>query len=612
MVNTSNKDAALRAQILHSMNVLDTNPEETFDRITRIASTALDMPVSLVSLLDEDRQWFNLRTAGPQETRLEDSFCQFVGDNGEILEVRDARADGRSVTIPLSPCSGDPVLCRLPPSSRWKACASAPSACSTGSPRTLLPQQRQVLKDLAAIATHELELRRIASTDALTGAWNRRMLEIVATNEFHRAQRVKRPFSLAVLDIDHFKRVNDRFGHEAGNDALFGFASTFRSVMRKEDWLFRIAARNSPPFSSARMPTPPPTRWNVSAARWRTGISPSAKARFRMTASGAVVTAADADGSPRAPLPKLLEIADKALYQAKREGRNRSSASPERAPPHRRTSAFLLSALWRHFVSVRQRAIFAFDIQRLFQLSDGPRGDPGGGFIVIPPSPATRCAPRPSSFDLYQGRTPFPNLMVRPEASDDLPSPKLRETTMPTATATSKLPKKNMDERRDAVARHLLRARPVLHCRHGEGRTPPPSSFHAMLFALASIASVFAIGTRYMDRPAELPPQTINGRPNYNMGPVKVATLLAVFWGIARLPGGRHHRPAARLPGAEFRPALDRLRAAAAAAHLRGLFAFGGNVLIASSFYVVQRTSRARLPATLRRGSWCSATISSS
>src|SRR5712671_5296845 len=60
-----------------------------------------------------------------------------------------------------------------------------------------------------------------------------------------------------------------------------------------------------------------------------------------------------------------------------------------------------------------------------------------------------------------------------------------------------------------------------------------PFAFHASLFAAASLASVFVTLNRYYDRPAELPPQEINGRPNYNMGPVKFSSVMAMFWGIA-------------------------------------------------------------------------------
>src|SRR5689334_4133945 len=60
-----------------------------------------------------------------------------------------------------------------------------------------------------------------------------------------------------------------------------------------------------------------------------------------------------------------------------------------------------------------------------------------------------------------------------------------------------------------------------------------PFSIHASLGCAASLIATFAILNRYYDRPAELPPQEINGRPNYNMGPVKFASVAAVFWGIA-------------------------------------------------------------------------------
>ncbi|MDE1569686.1 cytochrome-c oxidase, cbb3-type subunit I [Aquabacter sp. P-9] len=124
-------------------------------------------------------------------------------------------------------------------------------------------------------------------------------------------------------------------------------------------------------------------------------------------------------------------------------------------------------------------------------------------------------------------------------------------------------------------------------------------SFHAFLFAAASVAAVFAIGNRYMDRPAELPPQTINGKPNYNMGPVKVATLAAVFWGLAGFTVGVVIALQLAYPFLNFDLpwiSFGRMRPLHTSAVI---FAFGGNVLLATSFYVVQRTSRARLAGDL-------------
>jgi cytochrome c oxidase cbb3-type subunit I len=124
-------------------------------------------------------------------------------------------------------------------------------------------------------------------------------------------------------------------------------------------------------------------------------------------------------------------------------------------------------------------------------------------------------------------------------------------------------------------------------------------AFHATVALAASIATIFVIGNRYMDRPAEPPPQEINGRPNYNFEPVKFLTIAAVFWGIAGFLVGvilalQLAFPAFNLdlPWTNF----GRLRPLHTSAVI---FAFGGNVLLATSFYVVQRTSRARLAGDL-------------
>ncbi|HEY8009191.1 MAG TPA: cytochrome-c oxidase, cbb3-type subunit I [Methylocella sp.] len=127
----------------------------------------------------------------------------------------------------------------------------------------------------------------------------------------------------------------------------------------------------------------------------------------------------------------------------------------------------------------------------------------------------------------------------------------------------------------------------------------PEFAFHAVLFSVGGVLAAFTIFKRYSLRDAALPLQSIDGRPNYNFGPVKFCTIAAIIWAIAGFSVGLYLAlelafPAFNLdlPWTNF----GRLRPLHTSAVI---FAFGGNVLLATSFYVVQRTCRARLAGDL-------------
>ena len=127
----------------------------------------------------------------------------------------------------------------------------------------------------------------------------------------------------------------------------------------------------------------------------------------------------------------------------------------------------------------------------------------------------------------------------------------------------------------------------------------PAYAFHAALFVVGSLAAVFAIFARYEKRSADPAPQTIDGQPNYNFGPVKFTSIAAMFWGIAGFLVGLVIALQLAYPALNFDLpwiSFGRLRPLHTSAVI---FAFGGNVLLATSFYVVQRTCRARLAGDL-------------
>jgi len=124
-------------------------------------------------------------------------------------------------------------------------------------------------------------------------------------------------------------------------------------------------------------------------------------------------------------------------------------------------------------------------------------------------------------------------------------------------------------------------------------------AFHAYIFAAASVASVFVIVNRYFERPYQPEPLEIDGKPNYNYGPIKFAAIAALFWGIAGFLVGLYAALELAFPVLNFDLpwiSFGRIRPLHTSAVI---FAFGGNVLLSTSFYVVQRTCRARLAGDL-------------
>ncbi|MDR3464601.1 MAG: cytochrome-c oxidase, cbb3-type subunit I [Xanthobacteraceae bacterium] len=146
----------------------------------------------------------------------------------------------------------------------------------------------------------------------------------------------------------------------------------------------------------------------------------------------------------------------------------------------------------------------------------------------------------------------------------------------------------------------LIFALAVLLCIYAASQAHDAAfAFHAYVSAAASAVAVLAIFNRYFERPAALAPQEIDGRPNYNFGPIKFSSVMAMFWGIAGFLVGLIIALQLAFPVLNFDlPWIQfgRMRPLHTSAVI---FAFGGNVLLATSFYVVQKTSRVRLAGDL-------------
>ena len=158
--------------------------------------------------------------------------------------------------------------------------------------------------------------QRDASTDALTGQGNRRALDALLGHQMDLAARTGQPFSVLMLDIDHFKRVNDDFGHMVGDDALRGFALRVREYLRQGD----VCARYGGEEFVVVLPGAPLQKALEVAERVRLGV---AQAPLLATPQvHATVSIGAATLVPGQTLEDLLQTADTAVYAAKRGGRN--------------------------------------------------------------------------------------------------------------------------------------------------------------------------------------------------------------------------------------------------------------------------------------------------
>lgn len=325
-----------RLATLQGLWVLYTPAEERFDRITRLARQLLDVPIALVSLIDAQCQWFkSAQGMELSETARTVSFCARAILMDDTMVVPDAHLDPRFKDSPL--VTGEPYV---------QFCAGHPLRAADGSklgtlcvmdrrPRQMSGADLEKLRDLAAWAENELrvtalskaqlglisecdDLRRRAMLDSLTRLWNRSAIMDVLQRELAHVQRKEGPLSVIMADVDHFKKINDMYGHQAGDAVLLEVVKRMRSSVRPYDAIGRYGGEE---FLIV-----------LGNCNQDTALMIAGRARERVagdkveTSDGVISTsislglasvASDCDPG------KLIHSADAALYRAKEAGRNR-------------------------------------------------------------------------------------------------------------------------------------------------------------------------------------------------------------------------------------------------------------------------------------------------
>jgi len=187
-----------------------------------------------------------------------------------------------------------------------------------------------MMRDISDRKAYEEKLSALAHTDSLTGLANRRAFDEALNREWKRTLREGSQISLLLLDIDHFKRFNDQFGHQVGDDCLRAVASATARAVRSTDLVARYGGEE---IAIILIGTGSSDAINV-AEKIRRAVEElqlshdfSATTASKITVSVGVATALSRDGGTMRMPECLLQAADAALYKAKHLGRNRTSTA---------------------------------------------------------------------------------------------------------------------------------------------------------------------------------------------------------------------------------------------------------------------------------------------
>lgn len=319
---------ARRLDALEDYRILDSEPEQAYDDLTRLASALCRAPIALISLVDSQRQWFKSKVGlAANETSRDIAFCAHaLLRPDEVFEIPDAQQDRRFAHNPL--VTGGP---------RIRFYAGAPLVTPQGlpigtvcvidqQPRQLHEVERYGLESLARQVVTQLELRQSRASleheslsDPLTGLWNRRAFDRRLKEEWMRHSRSGKPLSLLALDLDWFKRINDTYGHPVGDAVLVQTADVIRRAVRLSD----VPVRTGGEEFSVLLPETDQSAASIVAEKVRRAVEEANWPHAPVTISvGVGCTVPQMASDPHAMMAK----ADRALYAAKEAGRNRVRA----------------------------------------------------------------------------------------------------------------------------------------------------------------------------------------------------------------------------------------------------------------------------------------------
>lgn len=235
------QNEAERLHALRTLQILDSSHEERFDRVTRMAKRLFNVPISLVSLIDEDRQWFkSVQGLDITETSREVSFCGHAINHDGLFIIPDALDDERFHDNPLV-TDGPNIRFYAGCPLKIRQGVNIGTLCLIDSkPREMDEEDRQLLQDLGEMIEQEIKSIQLATLDSLTMISNRRGFLTLVDHSLKVCRRNALPMSLLLFDLNKFKAINDTHGHHEGDAALVAFAQIMLASFRDCDVVARL------------------------------------------------------------------------------------------------------------------------------------------------------------------------------------------------------------------------------------------------------------------------------------------------------------------------------------------------------------------------------------
>ena len=312
-----------RLAALEELDLLDSPRDPGLDRLSRLIRSVYDIEIGTIALIDAHREWFKSCVGAPWiNLNREETFCRVVVEREAPLIVPDTTRD------PMF--SGHPAVTG---ETHLRFYVGVPLRTGAGHvigtvcamdrrPRDFAERDLAILEEIADVAMDRIELQHSASSDSLTEALTRRAFREEGGRMLQQAVRHQRDVACLVLDIDHFKSVNDTHGHATGDEVLKQVSAACRTVLRGSDLLCRLGGEEF----AIMLPDVDREAAMAVAEKVRTTIAglviEGEEESFSVTASIGLsslsIIGRDMD--------TLLAQADAALYRAKRSGRNRCLA----------------------------------------------------------------------------------------------------------------------------------------------------------------------------------------------------------------------------------------------------------------------------------------------